>query len=355
MITSSSSRLPIAIVGLSFGKHILSLLQQPSVSQFFELVGVCDLQRSLCEEVAARHQIKAYSSLEEVIGDPSIAVVGLFTRPQGRAALLDMILEAGKDVLTTKPFELDADQAERVLRKAKRLGRFIYMNSPSPEPTPDMAQIKAWSNEFALGRLISARGEVWASYFEKADGSWMDDPLACPGGPMMRLGIYLLNDILRLTGSVEEIQFTDARVRTGRPTADNALLTLRLSGGCLATVFASFCIDDGDVYANGLTLNYERGTIYRNIGGQRPSSEKVKSSLSLTMRTANGREVVAKASFEELSGDYQWAQLHRAITGHESLSDLYIQEIVKGVKVLQSLRDSQKTASLKKTVASVPV
>jgi predicted dehydrogenase len=341
---SPSTRLPIAIVGLSFGKAVLTYLQKTPANQFFELAGVCDLRPNVAAEVSAQYGVKNYSSLEEVIQDPAIAVVGLFTGPQGRARLIDQILEAGKDILTTKPFELDADEAKRVLRKAQKLGRIIYTNSPSPKSTLDITQIEEWRDEFDLGRLISARGEVWASYFEKADGSWMDDPAACPGGVMMRLGIYLINDILRLSGSVVDIQFTGARIRTGRPTADNALLTLQLGGGAIATVFASFCVDDGDVYANGLTLNYERGTIYRNIGEHRANSKKISSNLSLIMRGADGRKVVAEAAFEEISGDYQWAVLHRAITQREPLSDSYIECVVKGIKVLQFLRDAAKPA-----------
>jgi len=31
--------------------------------------------------------------------------------------------------------------------------------------------------------------------------------------------------------------------------------------GCLASVYASFCVEDGDHYTNGLVLNYERGTV----------------------------------------------------------------------------------------------
>jgi len=336
----SSSRLPIAIVGLSFGKHIITLLRQPPASELFELAGVCDLRPEVTAEVASQNGVKNYASLEEVLRDPAIAVVGLFTRPQGRAALLDQILDAGKDVLTTKPFELDAAEAERVLRKAQKLGRIIYINSPSPEATADLAQIESWREKFDLGRLVSARGEVWAPYFEKADGSWMDDPAACPGGAMMRLGIYLINDILRLTGPVEELKFTGTRLRTGRPTPDNALLTLQLSGGVLATVFASFCIDDGDRWANALTLNYERGTIYRNIADHQPITEKIKSDLSLIMRGDQGRKVAAKAAFEELSGDYQWASLHRVMTRRELLSDSYIDLVVRAVHVLQFLRNS---------------
>jgi len=330
--------LPLAIVGLSFGKHIIANMRSSQASDYFKLEAVSDLRRNVAEETAAEYGVKAYSSIEEVLEDDSIAVVGLYTQPFGRAKLLREILRAGKDVMTTKPFELDADEAEDILREAQSLGRVIHLNSPCPEPTLDLAQIQTWVEEFDLGRLVGARAEVWVPYQEEADGSWMDDPMLCPGGAMMRLGIYLINDIIRLAGPVEQVNLIGSRVRTGRPTPDNALLTLSCASGCLASVYASFCVDDGDRYSNGLTLNYERGTIYRNVGPEDSPPKCDYSNLSLVMQRAGARQIVAKNSFNEYSGIYQWDKLHRAIVKGESISDSYVQKIVEGVKVLEAMR-----------------
>jgi predicted dehydrogenase len=330
--------LPLAVVGLSFGKYIIGSLRSSSASNYFKLEAVSDLRRNLAEETAAEYGVKAYASIEEVLEDDSIAVVGLYTQPCGRAKLLRDILRAGKDVMTTKPFELDADEAEDILHEAQNLGRVIHLNSPCPEPTLDLAQIQTWVKEYDLGRLVGARGEVWAPYLEKADGSWMDDPMLCPGGAMMRLGIYLINDIIRLAGPVDQVNLIGSRVRTGRPTPDNALLTMSCASGCLASVYASFCVDDGDRYSNGLTLNYEQGTIYRNIGPENTFTKSENANLSLVMRHGEKRRIVAENSFNEYSGIYQWEKLYRAIVKQESISDSYIQKIVEGVKVLEAMR-----------------
>jgi hypothetical protein len=50
-----------------------------------------------------------------LIADPNIPVIGLYTGPVGRAALIHRIIEAGKDVMTTKPFELDSEAALAVM------------------------------------------------------------------------------------------------------------------------------------------------------------------------------------------------------------------------------------------------
>lgn len=335
---STIKPLPVAIVGLSFGRHIIDLLQEPEVSKFFKLVAVCDLKKKVVDEVASFCGVKAYYSVDDLLEDDSVAAVGLYTQPSGRAKLIREILHAGKDVMTTKPFELDDVEAEEVLREAQSLGRVIHLNSPSPEPTLDMAEIQAWVKKYNLGRLISARGEVWASYFEKTDGTWMDDAMLCPGGVMMRLGIYLINDIVRLGGVIDQVNLLDTRVRTGRPTPDNALLTMSFRSGCLASVFASFCVDDGDRYSNGLVLNYERGTIYRNIGATSLVPKQGHANLSLVIHDGESRRVVAEKSLPEVSGLYQWDAFYSAIINRQSISDDYIQKIVEGVRILQSMR-----------------
>jgi len=331
--------LSLAMVGLSFGKHVLGCLQSSPASNLFKLVAVSDLRKKLSEETAAEYGVKDYSSIQQVLEDDSIEVVGLYTQPYGRAKLLREIIRAGKDVMTTKPFELDAEEAEDVLREAQSLGRTVHLNSPSPDLTMDLLQIQTWVDEFELGHLVSARGEVWAHYREKADGSWMDDPMLCPGGAMMRLGIYLINDIIQMAGPVDQVNLISSRIRTGRPTPDNALLTMACASGCVASVYASFCVDDGDRYSNGLTLNYERGTIYRNIGptaGTLPKSDH--SNLSLVLRDGETRRIRAGNTFNEYSGIYQWEKFYRTIVKKETISDSYIQKIVEGVKVLEAMR-----------------
>ncbi len=330
--------LALAIVGLSFGKYVLGCLQSSPASNLFKLVAVGDLREKLAEETADEYGVKAYSSIQEVLEDDSIQVVGLYTQPYGRAKLLREIIRSGKDVMTTKPFELDSEEAEDVLREAQSLGRVVHLNSPSPESTLDLLQIQTWVDEFDLGRLVSARGEVWAPYREKADGSWMDDPMLCPGGAMMRLGIYLINDIIQMAGTVEQVNLISSRIRTGRPTPDNALLTMSCASGCVASVYASFCVDDGDRYSNGLILNYEQGTIYRNIGPTDTLPKSENANLSLVMRDGETRQIRAGNTFSEYSGIYQWDKFYRAIVKKEIISDSYIHKIVEGVKVLEAMR-----------------
>jgi predicted dehydrogenase len=334
------TRIPIAVVGLNFGRLMLKQLQEEPASRYFEIAAVCDLDREKVQKTAQELGVKAFHELDALLADRDIPSIGLFTGPMGRAGLLRKIILAGKDVMTTKPFEVDAMAADAILREAIQLGRVIHLNSPAPLYSQDLDQITHWREEYDLGRPIGARADAWAAYVEAADGSWYDDPSRCPVAPVFRLGIYLINDLIDLYGPVDAVQVFHSRVLTGRPTPDNAQLCLRFKNGALANIYNSFCIHDGQFFRNTLTLNYERGTIYRNVPPAfHLGHNHYDCNLMLVTRKAE-KPVVRRRRRVSLSGTYQWQAFHRAISGHKRSRDAsveYLDKIVEGLKVIAAM------------------
>ncbi len=336
------SRLRIAVVGLNFGRHIVKEIVEGPAREEFELAAVCDLDRAKAEGVAAACGCRAYGSLDELLADASIPTIGLFTGPVGRAGLIERILDAGRDVMTTKPFELDAAAAWRVLAKAERLGRVVHMNSPAPLWPPDLAVVQAWRQEYDLGRPVACALSVWVRYQEEAKGDWYDDPRQCPVAPVFRLGIYLINDMVRLLGEAERVAVVSSRIFTGRPTADNGLLSLRFRNGAVGSVFASFCIEDGDIYRNSMALNFERGTVYRNTGALRRETARGRMELALVMgRNDGGSRIVAERVVSEGSGAYQWGAFARAVRGERLGGQVTRDEIVAGLRIVEAMREAE--------------
>ncbi|MDR2673578.1 MAG: Gfo/Idh/MocA family oxidoreductase [Opitutaceae bacterium] len=337
----AGSCVPVGIAGLNFGRHIIDQLTAGDGAAWLRVAAVCDLDAAKAAAMAERlgGGVRAFDDLQKLIDAPGIPAIGLFTGPAGRASLIRRIIRAGKDVITTKPFETDPDAALAVLREARALGRVVHLNSPAPLPAPDIAQIERWRVEYDLGAPVGARADVWASYRETADGSWYDDPGRCPAAPIFRLGIYLVNDLVRLFGPVADAHVMQTRLFTGRPTPDNAQLSLRFENGALAGIFASFCVNDGDHYRNGLTLNFENGTLYRNLGPARGDAGK--SELALVQLRDGARRVVARAEVAGGSGAYQWETFARAVrrepfAGAES-SATTPEQVAAGLRVIQMM------------------
>ena len=343
---SKSTSLDLAIVGLGFGRHILDEMHQEPAQGLFNLSGVSDFQEALVSQAVKKFGVPAYRSLEELLEKDSSPVIGLFTPPKGRAQLIRKVIRAGRDVLTTKPFELSSREAQSVLEEARSLGRVVHLNSPGPVFPEDLQLIKDWRSLHNLGRPIGGSARVTAPYFEKADGSWLDDPKACPAAPLFRLGIYLFNDFTRIFGAAESVQLMTSSIRTGRPTPDNAQLNIRFRNGALGHAFASFCVEDGDHYKNSLVLNFENGTIYRNAGGLRGTKDLSQTELILVGQgKTERRDIVEHAFIAIASGEYQWAALAQAVRARELASDEYIFDIVEGIRMVEALQQAQETGS----------
>ena len=342
-------KIPIAVVGLNFGRYIIDQLLQDPAQKRFRIAAVCDMDPAKAKAMARRLGCKAYTDLDALLGDGEIPAIGLFTGPSGRAELLRRIIRSGKDVMTTKPFELDPDPALDVLREAVRRKRIIHLNSPSPLLSPDLQQIARWREEFDLGRPVACRADAWVSYREKADGSWYDDRERCPLAPVFRIGIYLINDLIRFFGEPEEVQVQHSRLFTRRPTPDNAQLGIRFKNGGLATIFSSFCIGDGQAWRNSLTLNFEGGTVYRNVGPLPlvPGTEHAAVMELITRR--KGKPVVRRKSQPAgLSGLYQWEAFYQALRGKALSHPVRPEEIVAGIKIVSAMGRAEKSGKREK-------
>jgi predicted dehydrogenase len=299
--------------------------------------GVCDLNMDKARALAAELEVPVYAGLEAVLADPTVEAVGVFTGPAGRGRLLERILDAGRHVMTTKPFELDPAEAARALAAAARNGRALHLNSPAPMPSADLAQIRRWMADGRLGRPVSLHARTWADYREQADGSWLDDPMLCPGGPLFRLGVYFLNDFASLPGKPVEVQVQQSRLRTGRPTADNAQISIVYEGGALANIFASFCVGDGHPYRDEVTLACEHGTIRRWMV-RTGAIDMSRDHAVVELQRAGEPPEQRVTGPGDYAGWYGWDAFHAAVRGLDGAVMHDAAATLAGVRLLAALK-----------------
>lgn len=327
----------IVILGANFGAKIARQLM--AARGPVRVSGVCDLDQSKARALAQELGVPFHPDIDSVLRDPRVETVGVFTGPAGRGRLLEHILNAGKHVMTTKPFELDPVEAERAFAAAKKNHVALHLNSPAPCPAADLSAIRGWLARGDLGRPVSLHACTWADYNEHADGSWMDDPQRCPGGPLFRLGVYFLNDFAGLLGTPCEVHVMHARLRTGRPTPDNAQICIRYDTGALANVFASFCIGDGEPYRDEITIACERGTIHRWM--QRTGSIDMSGDHAVAELKTPGRpleRIVTRPG--DYAGWYDWAAFHSAVRRLPGSVPNNADETVAGVRLLEAMARS---------------
>ena len=340
-VTPAAAGLPVTrkigmgIVGLNFGAAILKEVSagHPQ-SEMFHVVGITDLEKEKAARIAVLHGCRQFEDFDRMLESPEIEVVGIFTPPEKRASLISRAILAGKHVMTTKPFEASFDEAAVVLDLARRNRRVVHLNSPGPEIPPDIAWLLRQREALDLGLPVQCHCSVWASYSERPDGTWYDDLQACPVAPILRLGVYLINDLIDLFGNPETLEVVSSRVRTGRPTADNAIATMGFSGGMLASVAGSFCMDAEAPYQCNIEILCERGTLRREKFG---SAGEEKARLSARVCVSSSPDIVLTETVEDPSGSYQWARLWQAVMRGGGNTPAYDQRILAGVNMIEAL------------------
>ncbi len=346
---NEKQRIRMAVVGLRFGQYITDCqIGSGPGAPFIELAGVFDLDNEKSATTARRHHVRQYKTFDEILQDSSVEAVGLFTPPNGRAELIRKIIRAGKHVMTTKPFELDAKESLAVLSEARALNKIVHANSPEPLPSMESAQILQWQKEFQLGRPVAVRWETYTRCHEVADGGWYDDPEQCPVAPIFRLGIYGINQLLLLCGKVDAVSVAHSRLFTGRPTADNAELSMQFANGALGSVFASFCIDDGHRYANSLCIHYERGTVRSSALKTRENHDVIAKEFRLQALDERDQTITRclELNEEQQAGKYQWDNFYRAVREGRPLDGEISPEMVAhSLQIINAMREADKTGA----------
>jgi predicted dehydrogenase len=108
----------IAFVGTGFvaDYYMTTLPNHPGLV----LRGAYDRAPDQIERFSTFYKIRAYASLDEVIGDPDVAIVVNLTDPESHYEVTRRALEAGKHVYSEKPLAMRIEEAEALAELAAR-------------------------------------------------------------------------------------------------------------------------------------------------------------------------------------------------------------------------------------------
>ena len=126
---SGSRRLRMGVLGLGEGRSVISAVQN---SALWTLANICDLNEDLCKSRCAEFGLRKYTTrYEELLKDPEIDVIGIYTPDALHAGHIIMALESGKDVVCTKPLMVDLTMAGALLEAAEKSGRRVFIGQSS--------------------------------------------------------------------------------------------------------------------------------------------------------------------------------------------------------------------------------
>jgi predicted dehydrogenase len=212
-----------------------------------EIAGIVSSSKEKSEQACKALGIdRAYESVSDLLSDSRVNLVHILTPNQTHAELIDLALDAGKNIVCEKPLTVETSDARRLSDKALNLGLvgaipFVYRYHAMARQARSKIQLHE------LGDLLSVRGEYLQDWLLKeSDSNWRVDAKA--GGPSRAfadIGIHLCDLIEFVAG--RKITRLVSKMKTAYPirqgqkvlTEDMALVMAELEGGGLASLMVS--------------------------------------------------------------------------------------------------------------------
>ncbi len=210
-------------------------------AQYADLHAVMVRDQGRADDIAQRHgATAAYDSVEALLADEQIQAVYICSPAQHHCEHVIAAARAGKHILCEKPMARTVTECERMVRVCKQAGVKLmpaFMNRFRPAHR----RIREMMRAGELGEIIMVR-TVQASYHQRVEGSWRQDPRLGGGGALYDIGSHALDLLCYLGGPVAAVSaLVDTRVQDYE-VDDVATALLELKSGAHGLMFSSFCV-----------------------------------------------------------------------------------------------------------------
>ncbi len=285
-------KIKIGIIGVGgiSQMHINSYRANPNV----ELYAFCDIDKKRLEEKGKANGIaRLFTSAQEMCALPELDAVSVCTWNSAHAPCAIVALEAGKHVLCEKPMATHAAQAQAMLDAAERSGKILAMGF-----------VRRFGRDCTFAKDFAEAGALGEVYFAKAKyirrngnpGGWFGDKSRSGGGPLIDLGVHVIDLLRYLMGNPRPVSVTAAafdklgnrsglklspkgylseteETETINNVEDFATAFIRFDNGAVLSVETSFCLNGQDsaevaLYGNRGGIEFEpKLTLYSEQNG----------------------------------------------------------------------------------------
>ena len=195
------SKIKIGIIGVgSISEcHIESYKKNPDV----ELYAFCDINEETLKLKGERHGItRLYTNLDEMLALKEIDAVSVCTWNSEHKSCTIAALKAGKHVLCEKPMSVSKADAEEMQKVAEENGKLLMIGFVRRHGN-DCRIVKDFIDTDSLGDLYYAK----ATYLRRNGnpGGWFGDKSRSGGGPLIDLGVHVIDLVRYLMGNPKPV------------------------------------------------------------------------------------------------------------------------------------------------------
>jgi predicted dehydrogenase len=183
-------------VGWAGHQHAEAYAKLPGV----ELAGIAGLEEPVRARLAERHGVERHvARWEELLADDALDVVSVAVPTFLHAPITVAALERGLHVLSEKPIARTVQEAEEMVRAAQTAGRVLDV-AFNHRQRGDIQALKRVIDAGRLGRLYYAKAWWLRRTGIPNLGSWFTRADQAGGGPLLDIGIHVLDYSLFLLG-----------------------------------------------------------------------------------------------------------------------------------------------------------
>lgn len=177
-----------------------------------ELYALCDIDGQTLARKGKKYGIDSlYTDAEEMLAAlPELDAVSVCTWNSAHAPCTIAALNAGKHVFCEKPMAMNAAEAEQMKRAAEKAGKLLGMGF-----------VRRFGKDADLARRLAADGSLGEIYYAKAayirrngsPGGWFADTARSGGGPLIDLGVHVIDLVRYLAGNPVPVSVYGAAFR----------------------------------------------------------------------------------------------------------------------------------------------
>lgn len=200
--TKTGDKLRVGIVGCGIAIFHLEGFEKENRA---EVVALAGLDTDRCVSLQERFKVpRRYREYQELLADPEIDAITVAVPNHLHKPVTLAALEAGKHVLVEKPLAQNSVEGEEIVRAAEASGK-VVMILFNRRGRHDVQIVQKLSAAGTFGRIYHAKAFWMRRSGIPGLGSWFTNKAQAGGGPVIDLGVHVLDMALWVMGNPKPV------------------------------------------------------------------------------------------------------------------------------------------------------
>lgn len=198
------SKINVGIIGAGSISHMHT--QGYKKLDNVNIIAVCDINEERAKEYAEKYDIpNVFTDYNEMLKMEELDAVSVTTWNNGHAPVSIAALKAGKNVLCEKPLAMNTEQAKEMVKTAEENNKLLMVGF-----------VRRFESNAKYIKSAIEKGDLGEVYYAKTGyvrkwgnpGGWFCDKKRSGGGPVIDLGVHVIDLIRYINGKPKAVSVT---------------------------------------------------------------------------------------------------------------------------------------------------